>query len=142
MSLLERDVLAHLLLLGGARTPRETADEALDPLRDRMAEWILAARGDAPAGEQARVPPHRSLSLRRLRALLHLVDSDMGDDEDDPQRAARLRGAGFASRARWSSASSATRRLPSAARIVAALARALDALCAWAPATWSTRCSS
>jgi hypothetical protein len=128
MSLLERDVLEQLLSLGtggGGGT-----EQALDPLRDRLAAWILV-REDAPLsaskGEPVR-PAHPTLSLRRLRALLHLVDSDMGGDDADPQRAARLRD-------RWLRIARALlerfeRGAPSPVRrtIIAALARALDAL--------------
>src|ERR1019366_3216248 len=88
-SLLEHDVLAHLLMLGGGEAARGI-DETLDGLRDRMAEWILAREGLplelSPAGTL--VHPHPTLSLRRLRALLHLADGDVGDDESDPPRAA------------------------------------------------------
>ena len=127
MSLLERDVLEHLLSLG-AGTGAER--HALDPLRDRLADWLLA-REQAPlvagAGGVGH-PEHPTLSLRRLRALLHLVDSDMNGDDADPQRAARLRD-------RWLRVARALlerfeRGPPSPVRrtIVAALARALDSL--------------
>jgi hypothetical protein len=128
LSLLERDVLSHLLLLGGGGGAVRLTEDALDPLRDRMAEWILARESSPLVGETVACPPHPVLSLRRLRALLHLVDSDMGNDEDDPQRSARLR-------QRWLRIVSAlVERFeldsPSPVRrtVVAALARALDAL--------------
>ncbi len=128
ISLLERDVLGHLLSLGGGGDAARATAEAIDPLRDQLAEWILAREG-APLGPGgASNPPHPTLSLRRLRALLHLVDSDMGDEEEDAQRAARLR-------KRWFRIIRALldrfeHDPPSAVRrtIVAALARALDAL--------------
>jgi eukaryotic-like serine/threonine-protein kinase len=126
VSLLERDVLEHLLSLGAGGG----AEHAIDPLRDRMAGWILA-REQAPlvAGEgETASPPHPTLSLRRLRALLHLVDSDMISDDADPQRAARLRD-------RWLRVARALldrfERGPASPvrrTIIAALARALDAL--------------
>jgi hypothetical protein len=128
ISLLERDVLEHLLSLGNVGTAG--VEHALDPLRDRLAAWILA-REQAPlvAGEGGRGrPAHPMLSLRRLRALLHLVDSDMNTDDADTQRAARLRN-------RWLRVVRALLERfelgpPSPVRrtIVAALARALDAL--------------
>jgi hypothetical protein len=128
MSLLERDVLSHLLLLGGGSDAKRMAEDALDPLRDRMAEWILAREATPLVGETVACPAHPVLSLRRLRALLHLVDSDMGDDEDDPARSSRLR-------QRWLRIARALLERfevdpPSPVRrtIVAALARALDAL--------------
>jgi hypothetical protein len=128
ISLLERDVLSHLLWLGGGAEAGRSAEHALDPLRDRLADWILAREAAPLAGREVACPTHPVLSLRRLRALLHLVDSDMGDDEVDPQRAARLR-------SRWLRIARALldrfeRDPPSPVRrtIVAALARALDAL--------------
>jgi hypothetical protein len=127
LSLLERDVLAHLLSLGGGGDAARTAEDALDPLHDRLAEWILA-RESAPLEAKAAALAHPTISLRRLRALLHLVDSDMGDDDADPQRAARLR-------RRWLRIARALldrfeRDPPSPVRrtVVASLARALDAL--------------
>ena len=126
VSLLERDVLEHLLSLGQAGAERH----ALDPLRDRLADWILARECAPLVAAEGGVgrPEHPTLSLRRLRALLHLVDSDMSGDDADPQRAARLRD-------RWLRVARVLlerfeRGPPSPVRrtIVAALARALDAL--------------
>lgn len=123
-SLLERDVLASLLALGGGDAAR-TVSDTLDPLRDRLGGWILA-REAAPLSTPA--PAHPTLILRRLRALLHLVDGDIGDEETDAQRAARLR-------KRWTTIARALldrfeNGPPSAVRrtVIAALARALDAL--------------
>jgi hypothetical protein len=127
VSLLERDVLEHLLSLGGSGA----AEHALDPLRDRVATWILA-REHAPlvAAEPGAIvqPAHPTLSLRRLRALLHLVDSEMNVDDAEPHRAARLRD-------RWLRVVRALLERfergpasPVRRTIVAALARALDAL--------------
>jgi hypothetical protein len=128
VSLLERDVLASLLLLGGGGDAARIAADALDPLRDRMAEWILVREAAPLTGDEVAGPPHPVLSLRRLRALLHLVDSDMGDDGDDPQRASRLRRRGL--RIGRALVDRFERDPPSPVRrtIVAALARALDAL--------------
>jgi hypothetical protein len=129
MSLLEHDVLAHLLSLGGADAARGTAD-ALDGLRDRLADWILA-REESPLIRDAKGEaglPHPTLSMRRLRALLHLADGDIGDDEAEPQRAARMRkrclriARALLDRFEHGPAS------PLRRTIVAALARALDAL--------------
>lgn len=119
VSLLERDVLAQLLLLGGGGDAVKAAEEALDPLRDRLADWILA-REAAPL--QEREPSQPTLTLRRLRALLHLVDSDMGD-EGEARRTARLRIA-------RALVDRFERDPPSPVRrtVVAAVARALDAL--------------
>ena len=131
ISLLEQDVLAHLLSLGAADAVRGV-DEMLDTMRDRLADWILK-REEEPlpvAGSPTKVvaPPHPSLSMRRLRALLHVADGDVGDDSSDPQRAARLR------RRCLRIARALLERFekgpPSPVRrtIIAALARSLDAL--------------
>ncbi len=130
LSLLERDVLARLLLLGGGGDVSRSAQEALDPLHARLATWIIARErspllpGVGGVGE----PRHTTVSLRRLRALLHLVDSDMGDEDADPQRAARLRMLGL--RSARALLDRFERGPPSPLRrtIVAALARSLDAL--------------
>jgi hypothetical protein len=129
LSLLERDVLDHLLSLGGGGDAARATADAIDPLRDRLADWLLAREGTPlPEVDGAAAPPHPTLALRRLRALLHLVDSDMGDEDEDAQRAARLR-------KRWFRIIRALldrfeHDPPSPVRrtIVAALARALDAL--------------
>jgi hypothetical protein len=129
LSLLEHDILAHLLMLGGGEAARGI-DEALDGFRDRMADWILA-REALPIESHAPGPallPHPTLSMRRIRALLHLADGDMGDDESDPPRAARrrkrcMRIARVLLDRVERGPSSPVRRT-----IVAALARSLDAL--------------
>ena len=91
-SLLEQDRLLHLLALGSGEASRGV-EEALDGLRDRLTDWILAREGKpleaGPSG--AGVPLHPTASMRRLRALLHLADGDMGDDDREPARVARLR---------------------------------------------------
>lgn len=143
ISLVENDVLAHLLSLGSAESARGN-DDALDSLRDHLVDWIVA-RESAPLGDSPRragsslapargdrdslvVPPHPTLSMRRLRALLHLADGDMGDDESDPARAARLRKRSLRIARvlleRFERGPASTLRRT----IVAALARALDAL--------------
>jgi hypothetical protein len=130
-SLLERDTLGHLLSLGGAESARGIED-ALDGLRDRVTEWILARESAplvAPRGSPAPVQPaHPVLSMRRLRALLHLADGDMGDDDADAARAVRLRKRCL--RIARVLLDRVERGPPSSVRrtIVAALARALDAL--------------
>jgi hypothetical protein len=130
VSLLERDVLAHLLALGGGEAAR-SAEDVLDPLHDRLGEWILvreAAPLDGEALQSVPPPAHPTMSLRRLRALLHLVDGDIGDEDTNPHRAARLR-------KRWIVIARALldrfERGPASVvrrTVVAALARALDAL--------------
>jgi hypothetical protein len=87
-AVLEHGTLDGLLRLGTKDDGAKAHEEALDGVRERMAEWILARESKPlPPGE---APTHPTLRLRRLRALLHLVDSDLGDAEDGP-RTARLR---------------------------------------------------
>jgi hypothetical protein len=129
-SLLERDVLARLLSLGGGGDAVRAAEAELDPLRERLGAWILS-REQHPLVDDAADPSrltHPTLSLRRLRALLHLVDGDLRDDDGDSRHAARIY-------ARWLTVTRVLldrfeRDPPSMIRrtIVAALARALDAL--------------
>jgi hypothetical protein len=129
LSLLERDVLAHLLVLGGGGDAPRAAQEALDGMRDRLAEWILSREStpiEADADGKARLD-QPTLALRRLRALLHLVDGDV-DDEDDPQRAARLRQRCFRVARVLVDRFERDPQSPVRRTVVAALARALDAL--------------
>jgi hypothetical protein len=129
VSLLEHESLTHLLSLGGGDSARGV-EESLDTLRDRLGDWILAREGAPLVGEpgQVVVPAHPTLSLRRLRALLHLADGDLGDEESDPSRAARLRkrcmhiARALLDRFERGPASPVRRT------IIAALARAFDAL--------------
>jgi eukaryotic-like serine/threonine-protein kinase len=83
-ALLERHVVADLLKLGGSAEQVRTSEDALDALRQRLAEWVVACETpDEIAAEPARAAPrHRTLRLRRLRALLHLVDGDLGEGLD------------------------------------------------------------
>ena len=145
ITLLEKSVLADLLKIGGGDGGKQH-DAELDGARERLAEWILGREAVVPvaaarprlafnlpgsmeeaAEEPAHQVPHVTLRLRRLRALLHLVDSDVGSN-DDSARGARLR-------KRWFRIASALlarveAKPPEALRrtLFAALARALDAL--------------
>jgi hypothetical protein len=90
--LLEQDRLGQLLSLGGTESARGV-DEALDTLRDRICEWILVREGRPleKGRDGVGVPVNPTASLRRLRALLHLADGDMGGEDGSAERAARLR---------------------------------------------------
>lgn len=139
ISVVERNVLADLLLLGGSDSARAHT-ETLDNLRQRLTEWILereaqplpwpgGVRSTRGTGEKKlATPKHPTLRLQRLRALLHLADGDVGDAQEDGARAARLR-------QRWMRVAKALilrfeRDPPSVLRrtITAGLARAVDAL--------------
>lgn len=78
-SLLERHVIADLLKLGGAADAR-ASEESLDRIRERFAEWIVTCESPEVIQQQAKAPKHPTLRLRRLRALLHLVDGDLGEN--------------------------------------------------------------
>jgi hypothetical protein len=128
LSILEREVLGQLLSLGGGTEGARTAEEALDAIRDHLAEWLLLRDGRPTPVKVSSDPPHLTLQLRRLRALLHLADSDVGDDEQDARRAARLRtrviriARALLDRFEHGPAS------PLRRTVVAGLARALDAM--------------
>ena len=129
-SLLEKNLLGDLLRLGEKEGAR-AHEEAVDAMRERVSEWILRREGEplvVPPRAKAALPSHPTLRLRRLRALLHLVDGDVGDAQEDATRTARLR-------LRWLKVATALLRRfeadpPSMLRrtTVAALARTLDAL--------------
>ncbi len=104
-SLLERNVVAELLKLGGSGEQVRAVEDALDAIRERIAEWIVQCEGPAEVAASGSQPSHATLRLRRLRALLHLLDGDLGEAADtvgrgtksneqegaDVQRAKRLR---------------------------------------------------
>ena len=132
ISLMERHVLFDLIALGTNSGLVRGHVETLDGLRERMAEWILVREGSplelTAGGSGAPRVAQPILRLLRLRALLHLLDSDVGDAQEDGARAGRLRD-------RWRRVAKALtvrfeRDPPSPLRrtTVAALARAADAL--------------
>ncbi|MEI7893105.1 MAG: serine/threonine-protein kinase [Myxococcales bacterium] len=135
IGLLERDVLMNLLRLGPSGDAAKGHQETMDALRDRLAGWILGHEA-APSSTGVRTrhvgpltePTHPTLGLRRLRALLHLVDSDVVDTQEYAGRALLLRG-------RWLRTARALLErfehgCPAILRrtILAALARTFDAL--------------
>jgi eukaryotic-like serine/threonine-protein kinase len=127
LSLLERTTLIDLLRLAPTPEASKAHEQASAAARERVATWVLARFREHEQEDRAAAPIRdATVRLRRLRAMLHLVDSDVGDD--DPSRESHLR-------ARWSRiASSLLRRmelgLPSALRRAnaATLSRTLDAL--------------
>lgn len=132
-SLLERDVLVDLLRLDTNVDKIRAHEETLGSLRSRITQFILGDR-EAADGSGSAEPPHLVLHFARLRALLHLVDSDAGgwipsasDRGDENARAAE--------RSRWLSTSKAVlariEARPSRAlrrALLATLARCLDGL--------------
>jgi eukaryotic-like serine/threonine-protein kinase len=131
LTLLERGVLSDLLALGSSAEAERAHEEALDALRDRLTTWILVREASASTADSGAAPSPGSqptLRMRRLRALLHVVDGDAGETQDDGARTARLRDrlrkVALALVARYE-----TEALSPLHRTVsAALARALDAL--------------
>jgi eukaryotic-like serine/threonine-protein kinase len=129
ISLLERNLLGDLLKLGPAEAIR-THDAELDDVREHLAEWILARESTARSiaeGLTSKGPRHPTLRLRRLRALLHLVDSDVGS-QDNAARGHRLRKRWFRIASAILARFEATPPQVLRRTLFAALARALDAL--------------
>jgi eukaryotic-like serine/threonine-protein kinase len=137
LALLERNVLGDLLALGsstpggsGGFPTRETErnqEEAVDEVRERLTSWILE-REAIPFKESSGSAAQTTLRMRRLRALLHLVDSDSSDAPEDGFRTARLRD-------RWRRVARALVKRyetegtsPLHRTVLATLVRALDAL--------------
>ncbi len=114
-ALLETSALSDLLLLGG-KTEREGIT-ALSSALGRLATLLLAREG-APLPTAA---PHPTLHLRQLRALLHLVDADGGEDDDAGARRTQAAVALFARIG--ADATQGLRRM-----LLATLARAVDGL--------------
>ncbi len=104
--LLERHVIADMVKLGGAGEQVRAVEDGFDAIRERLGEWIVTCEGPTVVGAGGAQPTHTTLRLRRLRALLHLVDGDLGEATEalgrgarpndhegaDVQRAKRLRG--------------------------------------------------
>jgi hypothetical protein len=128
MSLVEREVLGPLMQLGGGTEGARTSEEALDTIRDRLAEWILRREEKPLPPKIAAAVPHVTLPLRRLRSLLHLADSDVGDADQDAKRAARLRSRALRITRALLNRFEVGRASTLRRTIVAGLARGLDAM--------------
>jgi hypothetical protein len=120
ITILERHVLMDLLKLGDKDAKHE---EDVDKIRGRISGWVL---GREAVARDTADPPHPTLRLRQLRALIHLVDSEVAVGDD--ARAAQLR-------QRWCTIAGALlSRFDKAPppvlfrTLMAALARTLDAL--------------
>ena len=88
-SLLERHVVSDLLKLGGSGDQVRAVEDTHDAIRERLAEWIVVCEGPSETGAAGGQPTHATLRLRRLRALLHLVDGDLGEGVETGGRAPR-----------------------------------------------------
>ena len=82
--LLERSVLGDLLSLGS----EPGVEKALEDSRGRIANWLIEREAKTvDDGESALT--HPSLRLTRLRALLHLVDSEAQDSKNVSEESLR-----------------------------------------------------
>ena len=88
-SLLERNVVGDLLKLGGSGEQVRATEDSLDAIRERLAEWIVLCESPAEMGAAGGQPSHATLRLRRLRALLHLLDGDLGEGAETAPRASK-----------------------------------------------------
>jgi hypothetical protein len=88
-ALLERHVISDLLKLGGSGEQVRAVEDSLDAIRERLAEWIVVCETPAELSAAGGQPSHATLRLRRLRALLHLVDGDLGEGAEALGRGAR-----------------------------------------------------
>ncbi len=124
--LLETGHLKSLLVL--ARGPGEPGGgaTAADELDERLARWLLASEAEPFSGDGA--GPTVMAHQRRLRALLHLIDAEKTELEDDQARRERVQ-------ERWTSTCrllltrlSQERATPLRRAVAATVARAIDAL--------------
>jgi hypothetical protein len=118
MGLLEDATLGDLLIVSGS----DSTPQAVEPALARLGQWLLSGEGQPLAAGPL---PHPVARQRRLRALLHLLDSESGGREvgAPPARDLRLRAFRLLlGRVERDAASSLRRTL------CAALARAGDAL--------------
>jgi hypothetical protein len=90
-SVLERPVIADLLKLAGPAEEARGSEAQLDAVHERLAEWIVLCESPDDVGREGDggTPTHATLRLRRLRALLHLVDGDLGEALESVARASR-----------------------------------------------------
>ncbi|HEY2366780.1 MAG TPA: serine/threonine-protein kinase, partial [Polyangiaceae bacterium] len=89
-SLLERSTLDDLLRLAPSPEATKAHESATMAARDRIASWVLDRFREREAEDKKDAPVKDAvLRLRRLRAMLHLVDSDL--EGDDPTRTQTVR---------------------------------------------------
>jgi len=89
-SLLERSTLDDLLRLAPSPEATKAHEATTTAARDRIASWVLDRFREREAEDKKDAPVKDAvLRLRRLRAMLHLVDSDL--EGDDATRAQNVR---------------------------------------------------
>lgn len=76
-SLLERHVLGDLIQLGTKPSEVIALRERLEVTRESLTEWLLTE-------EQSNDVVNVAVSLRRVKALLHLADGDVDEGDDRP----------------------------------------------------------
>lgn len=123
-ALLESGVLDWLLLLDRRGTQERTRVGELDELRRRLGSWLLAREADEPTEVRADLTAHQ----RQLRALLHLVDAETTELEEDPQRRDRVRRTWRETTSFLLSRLDQTASSPLRRAVTATIGRALDAL--------------
>jgi hypothetical protein len=123
MGLLERRLIDDLLHLDTRAERVRQSERAVEELRARVFEWIV----DREVGRLASTSdPHVTLHLGRLRALIHLLDTELDEGGEDGGEAAWDR---WRSAARSIAATLASGPLPGLRRaLMATFARATDAL--------------
>jgi len=125
LALLETTTLIDLLMLGARgdeKKPPPSLDQVVSSF-ERLQMWLLAReRQPVLAGETVQ---HRTLRMRRLRALLHLVDADfaLGEEKSAELRDRRLRSVRVLLARAGADAPSPLRRV-----LLASLARACEAM--------------
>jgi eukaryotic-like serine/threonine-protein kinase len=98
LGFLERDILSNLLRLDPRETRVRSSEEVVEHLRDKIFHWLverslmrhIPTHGSSASGEHM-IPvklDHVGLHLSRVRAFLHLVDSDALGRSDDADRLA------------------------------------------------------
>lgn len=83
-ALLETAALGDLLVIGGSRARSRAATAPLGDIFERLTNWLLRTES-RPFNRDADAA-HPLLRLRRMRALLHLVDADGGYGHDVTER--------------------------------------------------------
>lgn len=125
LALLETSTLADLLMLGAKGDEKKLPTELsqLSEAYERLQAWLLLREREPVAAGDA--VQHRTLRVRRLRALLHLVDADFafGEEKGAELRERRLRSVRVLLARAGADAPSPLRRI-----VLASAARACEAM--------------
>lgn len=122
VGLVERNALLDLLRLGSETQQVVGDQDRFEAMREEIEAWLIERERDNDVLDPA-------VSLRRVRALLHLADSDAQDDEDDDDSRKQRRNARWVRIARTLLLRSMNQPPVMLKRVLlAALARACDGL--------------